>query len=74
MSNAGLFLHTTINFDEVAAALDYGQRTLDQLQPMQRLTNAFKKDISLPSLDLYIHNHLLWHCTVKPSHPEPEDK
>ena len=44
MSNAGLFLHTTINFDEVAAALDYGQRTLDHAT-YSKVTNAFKKMI-----------------------------
>ena len=44
MSNAGLFLHTTINFDEVAAALDYGQRTLDHATYV-KVTNAFKKMI-----------------------------
>ena len=42
MSKAGLFLHTTINFDEVAAALDYGQRTLDHAT-YAKVTNAFKK-------------------------------
>ena len=65
MSKAGLFLHTTINFDEVANALGYGQRTLDHAT-YAKVTNAFKKMI--------FHNHLLWHCAVKPSHPEPEDK
>ena len=44
MSNAGLFLHTTINFDKVAAALDYGQRTLDYAT-YAKVTNAFKKMI-----------------------------
>ena len=44
MSKAGLFLHTTINFDEVAAALDYGQRTLDHAT-YAKVTNAFKKMI-----------------------------
>ena len=42
MSNAGLFLHTAINFDEVANALDYGQRTLDHAT-YAKVTNAFKK-------------------------------
>ena len=42
MSNAGLFLHTSINFDEVANALDYGQRTLDHAT-YAKVTNAFKK-------------------------------
>ena len=42
MSNAGLFLHTAINFDEVANALDYGHRTLDHAT-YEKVTNAFKK-------------------------------
>ena len=42
MSNAGLFLHTSINFDDVANALDYGQRTLDHAT-YAKVTNAFKK-------------------------------
>lgn len=42
MSKAGLFLHTAINFDEVTAALDYGQRTLDHAT-YAKVTNAFKK-------------------------------
>ena len=44
MSNAGLFLHTAINFDEVANALGYGQRTLDHAT-YAKVTNAFKKRI-----------------------------
>jgi len=44
MSKAGLFLHTTINFDEVANALGYGQRTLDHAT-YAKVTNAFKKMI-----------------------------
>ena len=44
MSNAGLFLHTAINFDEVANALGYGQRTLDHAT-YAKVTNAFKKMI-----------------------------
>ena len=43
MSNAGLFLHTAINFDEVANALGYGQRTLDHAT-YAKVTNAFKRE------------------------------